>query len=248
MELLDLIIDFHKDMERQGPGSAQETERALSYIPNLNRESKIIDIGCGAGAQTMVLAEKTAAQILAVDLLPGFLAKLNEKIRRQNLDNRVRTETVSMLDLPYPDHEFDLIWAEGSIYHMGFAKGLREWQRILRPGGYMAVSEISWLTASRPPELEEYWRKAYAEIDTIANKIGVIEACGCIPVAHFILPESCWVENYYQPILARSEAFLEKHAGNEEVKEFIEDGKKEAAVYERYKDYYSYVFYILKKK
>jgi ubiquinone/menaquinone biosynthesis C-methylase UbiE len=137
MELLNLIIDFHKDALRQGPGSEKETERALGFIDNLDDQSKMIDIGCGTGAQTMTLAKNTTGKIIAVDLLPAFLEKLNQKIWEQDLIDRVSTECRSMLELPYPDHEFDLIWAEGSIYHIGFAKGLKEWGRLLKPGGLL---------------------------------------------------------------------------------------------------------------
>lgn len=188
MELIDLIIDFHQDARRLGPGSDEETERALSFVGNLNKDAKILDIGCGTGAQTMVLAEKTMAQIVAVDLFPQFLGKLEEKIQLRNLGTQIKTEKRSMLELPYPDQEFDAIWAEGSIYNMGFAKGLQEWKRLLRPGGFMAVSEISWLTATRPTEVEQYWTKNYAEIDTISNKIKVIEERGYLPVVHLCFP------------------------------------------------------------
>ena len=247
MDLIELIVDFHKDALRLGPGGDKETEKALGFIAHLDEQSKIIDIGCGTGAQTMTLAKNTSGKIVAIDLFPAFLGKLDEKIRAQNLENRVKTEVVSMSELPYPDQEFDLIWAEGSIYNIGFAKGLKEWRRLLKPGGYIAVSEISWLTQTRPPEVDQYWNAIYAEIDTVSNKTAVIEANGYVPVAHFVLSEYCWTENYYQPILDRSEAFLEKYNYSEEVKEFIEAGREEAAIYERFKEYYSYVFYIAKK-
>lgn len=247
MDVLELIIDFHKDARRQGPGSEKETKRALSFIDNLNDESKIIDIGCGTGEQTLTLAKNISGKIIAIDLLRPFLEKLNQKSREQNLENRITTECRSMLELPYPDHEFDMIWAEGSIYHIGFRKGLKEWRRLLKPGGYIVVSEISWLTNARPVEIEQYWTRQYAEIDTISKKLAAIEINGYMPVAHFVLPEYCWIENYYQPILDRSEAFLKKCGYLEEVKEFIEAGRKEASIYEKYKAYYSYVFYIGQK-
>ena len=85
MDLLELIIEFHKDNERQGPGSDEATLKALSYIPLMNEKTKILDIGCGTGGQTLILANNTAAQITAVDMLPQFLETLMKKAKENNL-------------------------------------------------------------------------------------------------------------------------------------------------------------------
>ena len=89
MDLLELIIEFHKDNERQGPGSEEATLKALKLIPYLNpylnEKTKILDIGCGSGGQTITLAKNTAAQITAVDMLPQFLEMLMKKAKENNL-------------------------------------------------------------------------------------------------------------------------------------------------------------------
>lgn len=247
MDLLNYIIDFHKDAERQGPGSEEATKRALEYIPELNEDSIVLDIGCGTGAQTMVLAKNTKANIIAIDKIPQFLEILDHKIQDNDLCHRIETKCLSMEDLPFKEQSIDLIWAEGSIYNIGFEKGLSKWRKFIKNGGYIAVSEVSWLTLSRPSEIEHYWLDAYSEIDTIGNKIAVVEKCGYIPIAHFVLDEHCWTDNYYKPILERSEAFLKKYNYTKEVQEFIRAGVIEAQMYDKYKDFYSYVFYIAKK-
>lgn len=248
MDLLELIIEFHKDNERQGPGSDETTLKALSYIPLLNEKTKILDIGCGTGSQTITLAKNTATQITAVDMLPQFLETLIRKAKENNLLDRITAKEMLMGNLTFDKNSFDVIWSEGAIYNIGFEKGLSLWRNYLKDNGYIAVSEISWLTDTRPEEIEKYWVNAYPEIDTIENKLSVIEKCGYTSVAHFALDDRCWTDNYYQPILERSEAFLKKYNYADEVKEFVEAGKIEADMYNRFKDYYSYVFYIAKKK
>ena len=126
-------------------------------------------------------------------------------------------------------------------------KGLTLWRKYLKDNGYIAVTEISWLTDTRHEEIENYWVDEYLEIDTIENKLSVIEKCGYTYVAHFVLDEKCWF-NYYQPLLENAEEFLKKYDYADEVKEFIEECEIEADMYNRFKDYYSYVFYIAKKK
>jgi ubiquinone/menaquinone biosynthesis C-methylase UbiE len=247
MNELDIIVDFYKDTIRQGPGDDKETIKALGFISNLNEQSKVIDIGCGTGSQTIALAQNTTGKITAVDFSPELLDKLNIRIKENNLADRVKPELASMFDLQYPDNEFDLIWAEGSIYIIGFSKGLEEWRRILKTNGYIAVTEISWLTENRPTEIEKYWNENYSEIDTISNKVEIIKKNGYTPITSFVLPEYGWTDNYYEPIANRLEEFAKKHAGKKDVIEFIENAKLEYEMYKKYKEYYSYVFYIAQK-
>lgn len=248
MDLLELIIDYHIDRKRQGPGSDEATKMALSFIPQLNEGSKILDIGCGTGGQTITLAKNTAAQITAVDMLPQFLEKLKKKANENNLIDRITAKEMLMDGLAFDEKFFDVVWSEGAIYNIGFEKGLSLWRKYLKDNGYIAVSEISWLTDTRPEEIQQYWVNAYPEIDTIENKLSVIAKCGYTSVAHFTLEDKCWIDNYYKPLMEASEAFLKKYDYADEVKEFIEVGKSEADMYNRFKDYYSYVFYIAKKK
>ena len=61
----------------------------MSFIRNLSDKTKIADLGCGTGFQTMVLAQNTEATITALDLLAGSIDKLNAKAKILGLQNRV---------------------------------------------------------------------------------------------------------------------------------------------------------------
>jgi len=243
----ELICEYYAGLQRQGPGSPEVTVRALSFIDNLTGGSRIADIGCGTGGQTMVLAEHAPGRITGIDLFPEFIDLFNENAGRLNLRDRVKGIVASMDDLPFPPGEFDLIWSEGAIYNIGFARGLREWRKFLKPGGYIAASEASWFTPTRPAEIDEFWKDAYPEMDTVSNKVARMEETGYIPVATFILPENCWTEHFYDPQVAAQEKFLKKHTGNQAAEELIANQRHEAELYYRYKEYYGYVFYIGKK-
>jgi len=70
---VNLIIEYYSNVERQGPGSPEVTTKALSFIDNLSEESRIVDIGCGTGGQTMVMAQNTLGNITGIDLFPVFI-------------------------------------------------------------------------------------------------------------------------------------------------------------------------------
>lgn len=242
-----LICEYFSSTERQGPGSPEVTVKALSFIDNLTPESCIADLGCGTGGQTMVLAQHAPGQITGIDLFPDFINLFNQNAAKLNLQERVTGIVGSMDNLLFKDEELDLIWSEGAIYNIGFVRGLNEWRKFLKTGGYVAVTEASWFTETRPAEITEFWMDAYPEIDTIPNKVAQMQKAGYIPVATFILPENCWTENYHAPQVTVQEAFLKKYAGNTTAEELIAFQRREAQLYAKYKAYYGYVFYIGKK-
>lgn len=243
----NLICEYFSSIGRQGPGSIVVTTKALSFIDNLSDESRIADIGCGTGGQTLTLAKTAPGRITGIDLFPLFIEQFNDSFINAGLNERVNGIVGSMENLPFNDNDFDLIWSEGAIYNIGFEKGLNEWRRFLKPGGYIAVSEASWFTEERPAEIEKFWTEAYPGIDTIPNKVGQLQKAGYIPVATFILPENCWTENFYIPQVAAQEAFLKKYAGNKTAEALVANERREAELYSRFKAFYGYVFYIGKK-
>jgi ubiquinone/menaquinone biosynthesis C-methylase UbiE len=244
---VNLICEYFSWLERQGPGSPEMTVKALSFIDNLTAESQILNLGCGTGGQTMVLAQHAPGDITGIDLFPAFIDLFNTNAVKLNLQERVKGVVGSMDNIPFREGEFDLIWSEGAIYNIGFERGLNEWRKFLNPGGYIAVTEASWFTEERPAEVNDFWMDAYPKINTIPNKVAQMQKAGYIPVASFILPENCWTEHFYAPQVAAQEVFLKKYAGNKTAEEFIASERHEAQLYSKYKAYYGYVFYIGKK-
>nr|WP_321406043.1 class I SAM-dependent methyltransferase [uncultured Carboxylicivirga sp.] len=244
---LEIIVDYYSTVKRQGPGSPDITLKALSFIEGLNESSQIVDLGCGTGGQTMVLAQNAPGQITGIDLFPQFVDLFNANAKSLNLQNRVKGELGSMDNLLFETESLDLIWCEGAIYNIGFEKGLKYWHRFLKPGGYVAVSEATWFTDERPAEIQGFWMDAYPGIDTIPNKLEQMQSAGYFPIAAFMLPENCWIEHFYEPQIQAQIDFLKKNAGNRAVEDFIKNQQHEMELYYKYKQYYGYAFFIGKK-
>lgn len=243
----NLICEYFLNTERQGPGSPEVTLKALGFIDNLTDQSLIADLGCGTGGQTMVLAQHAPGHITGLDFFPGFIDRFNRNARGLNLQDRVKGIVGSMDNLPFGEGELDLIWSEGAIYNIGFECGLNEWRKYLKTGGYIAVSESAWFTEERPAEIHDFWMEAYPQIDTIPNQVALIQKAGYLPVASFILPETCWTEHYFAPLVEAREKFLAKYPGNKTAEELVAMSHHEEELYRKYKGFYGYVFYIAKK-
>lgn len=98
-----------------------------------------------------------------------------------------------------------------------------------------------------PREIFDFWIEAYPEIDTIPVKIAQMQKAGYVVMASFILPENCWTDNFFKPAIEVQKTFLNKYKGNKSVEEIIKYERHHALLYDKYKDYYGYVFYIGKK-
>ncbi|MCO5267163.1 MAG: class I SAM-dependent methyltransferase [Lentimicrobium sp.] len=242
-----LICEYFSALDRQGPGSPEATINALGFTGNYTAESQVADIGCGTGGQTTVLAQHIPAQITGIDLFPTFIELFNAYAISLNMHQRLKGITGNMNDLPFQNETLDLIWSEGAIYNVGFERGLKEWKQFLKPGGHIAVTEATWFTDERPAEISAFWQDAYPGIDTIPRKIAQMQQIGYIPVAHFILPETCWTDHFYKPQEKIQQDFLRKNKGNQTAEALVANQRHEAQLYAKYKDYYGYVFYIGKK-
>ena len=248
MTELDFIIDLHLNSERQGPGSEADTIKALEFTDLLEKENlNIADIGCGSGGQTKTLAKYLKGSITAVDLFPAFLNELEAKAKSLGIDNRIKTLACPMEELPFEENAFDLIFSEGAIYNIGFENGIKQWRKFLKPGGFLAVSEITWITNERPLAIEEFWQNEYPEISQAHHKIAQLEANGYSIRGYFKLPPESWIEHYYNPMVDRFNTFLERNKHHELAKKVVEDNKAEIELYLKYQDYYSYGFYIASK-
>lgn len=247
-ERLRLLADLHKDGERQGPGGEAETRLALRLAGlDGSRPLKIADIGCGTGASTILLAEELDARITAVDFLPEFLEELQRRATDRGVAERITPLCCSMDALPFSEEEFDAIWSEGAVYNMGFESGISSWRRFLKPGGTLVVSEITWLRDGRPPEIRSHWEAEYPEIDVASAKVGLLERHGYSPEGYFVLPPRCWLENYYYPLQRRFAAFLERHAGSGTARDIVRAEEREIDLYEKYRDYFSYGVYVVRR-
>ncbi len=244
----ELLIELHKSNKRQGPGSDAHTRQALRLagLMDVPQLLQVADIGCGTGASTLTLAENLHAQITAVDLFQEFLDVLNADADERGVAEKITTLAGPMEELAFEEGSLDAIWSEGSIYNMGFEKGVAYFKRFLKPGGILAASEITWLSKERPEEIQKYWDTQYPEVAAASEKIRILEAQGFVLKGYFPLPASCWIENYYTPLENAFAGFVAKHNSGD-ARAIVEAEKAEIALYKKYRAHYSYGFYIARK-
>lgn len=131
-------LQEYKDQIREG--LVKYTRKAFRMLPKMTGTC-ILDIGCGSGVPTMELAKLSDGEIIAIDTSQTELDRLAGKIEKAGLAARVKAKKCSMLNMCFPEASFDIIWAEGSIAEIGFGKGLKEWRRLLKTGGFLVIHD-----------------------------------------------------------------------------------------------------------
>ncbi|MFE5560947.1 methyltransferase domain-containing protein [Streptomyces sp. NPDC056544] len=213
---LDGVDDFthaffalHHGLPRQAPGSDASTRHLLSLCGPLPERPRVLDLGCGPGRSALLLAAEagaagTGAEVTAVDLHAPFLDELRAAAAARGLAGRVRTVEADMGALPgegFEDGSFDLVWAEGSAYILGFDAALARWRRLLAPGGTLVLTECQWSVAQPSAGARAFWDPHYA-LRTTAGNLAAAQAAGYRVLGVHELPDSDWAE-YYGPLAER---------------------------------------------
>ncbi|MFG3307857.1 class I SAM-dependent methyltransferase [Streptomyces wuyuanensis] len=104
---------------------------------------RVLDIGSGPGAVSCLLAEVfPQAEVVAVDATPGLLELARARADRTGLGDRVGTRLAELPDGLAELGPADLVWASGSLHHVGDQRAvLTGLAGLLRPGGLLALLE-----------------------------------------------------------------------------------------------------------
>lgn len=242
--LTQVFFDVQRGLPRQGVGSDDSTLRALALCTGLTDRPDVLDIGCGPGMQTVTLAQALDGHITAVDLHEQFLDELRAHAADAGVDDRITVLRADMAELPFHDGSFDLIWSEGAAYIMGVAEALAAWRRLLRPGGYLALSELVWSTPGPPAEVRDFFDAAYPAMTDVEGNLARFRDAGYEVVGHFSLPESTWWDDYYTPLEAKLTMLHERYAGDEEALAIVESTRREIDLRRRFPDAYGYELFV----
>ncbi len=244
----ELFLEIYGALPRAGPGSATDTARALGLVPT--RDPRVVlDLGCGPGAQTIVLGEVLPeASITAVDILPEMVREAQRRIADAGMAPRV---AAVVGDLSAPSAEpgsVDLIWCEGAIYFAGVERALACWRPLLAEGGSVAFTEPIWIHPAPQAELVAWWRSEYSAITDEAGVRAAIDAAGYRTVGSFTLPPESWTDEYYDPMAPRIDEFLAAHRDDPTAAAIATDARHEIATFRANSQYYSYGFFVVEPR
>jgi SAM-dependent methyltransferase len=229
-------------MGKLGPGADEETLRMLRFLPR-RWFDLVVDAGCGTGRQTLVLAKELNTLVHAVDNYEPFLEDLARRAKEMGVEHLVQLHCMDMEEIPGLFPPIDLLWSEGAAYNIGFAHALSAWASAVRPGGFVVVSELSWLRERVPAAVRDFFQTGYPKMRSIDENVTTARKNGYEVLATHTLPREAWVEGYYDVLEPRAKALVDHP--DQTVREFAAETLREIEIFGCSEDSYGYVFYVL---
>ena len=242
MDAAGVFWALHSDLPREGVGSDATTRTLLDLTAPLPPSPRALDVGCGPGRASLVLAA-AGARVTAVDLHEPFLHRTLAAARDAGLAARVAVERASMAALPHPDGAFDLLWCEGAAYLVGVDRALREWRRLLRPGGALVLTDAVWTTAAPSEEARRFWAQ-YPEMRDEAELTAAARSAGWDVLATHLLPDADWTDEYHGPLAAAIDAWPDPDPDTAAV---LAEARREVDVRQAHRDEFGYLALVLRR-
>ena len=239
----ELFFEVFEALPTQGPGYRACARRALALCRDLPSAPRVLDLGCGTGAQTLHLAEWTGGSILAIDSHAPSIARLQATLAERGLAGRVEARVGDMARLGLPAGSFDLVWSEGAFYNLGIEEALGICRGLLRPGGRVAFSDAVWRKEA-PPEPVQACFADYPGMGRVEAVLARIERGGFTLLGHFPLPDEAWWDDFYTPMTRRIETLRSRYAGDEEALGVLEGIAEEPRLHRKWGDFYGYEFFV----
>ena len=201
------------------------TRKAFRMLPQMDKP-RILDIGCGSGVPTLELARLSQGEVIGIDIDQPVLDKFTRKMKEAGLTDRVQAVKCSIFDMDFADESFDIIWSEGSIYAIGFERGLREWKRFLKPDGFMVIHD---------------------EKGNVNDKLKQISNCGYELLGYFILSEDIWWTEYFAPLEKLIIESRTRYTDDVKILEELHQAQEELDMFKKHPERNSSVCFVMKR-
>lgn len=142
-------------------GSLDAT-RKLQELTDIQPGKLVLDIGCGVGATPIYLAREYGSYVIGADLIEQMLSRSRERAASERVLDRTAFLTADARSLPVRDSCFDVVLCESlNVFFIDKVSAFKEYARVLKPGGYLGITEMTWLQPPKQEYREMFQRIAF---------------------------------------------------------------------------------------
>jgi len=158
---------------------SMEATRELVGLCHIGRGQVVLDVGCGVGATPSYLVETVGCRVIGVDLVGKMIEHSQGRAKADGVADGIEFTVADARRLPFESDLFDAVIMESlNIFFAEKQEAMREYVRVTKPGGYVGITEMTWLKPPLP-KVEEFYREViFAEALDADGWTALLEAAG----------------------------------------------------------------------
>jgi ubiquinone/menaquinone biosynthesis C-methylase UbiE len=162
--------------------------------------------------------------VTGIDIDVDALQRLEERVKAADMTDRVHIVQGSLKTMDFPAATFDILWAEGSVFVIGFQQALRDWKRFLKPGGYLVLHDA---------------------VGDLEQKKREVAAHGYRLIDSFILGSDVWWSEYYEPLGRAVQRIRRQKPADPQLVAALERVEREIQGYWDHPESYRSIYFIM---
>ena len=157
-------FEFIADLGMTKHYGSLDATRELIDRCHIEGGQHVLDVGCGVGATPSYLADTVGCRAVGVDLIAKMIAQSRRRAEAAGVENRVAFAVADAGRLPFEDDRFDAVIAESvTVFFDDKHQPMRDYIRVTRPGGYVGITEMTWLQPPAPDLAATFKELAYVQ-------------------------------------------------------------------------------------
>jgi ubiquinone/menaquinone biosynthesis C-methylase UbiE len=178
------------------PGGVELTKEAEPHL-GLGPSTTMLSVACGTGELELYLAGKFKCHVVGIDSDERFIRTAREKTAARKLDDLASFEIGDGSSLGFQEASFDVVFCSGALCAF-YDNGLREFHRVLKPGGRAVVTDVIWRREDVPKAVAERWTEGTADIRTVEGNCAAFVERGFSVIFSQAYHEPSWWDAYYE--------------------------------------------------
>jgi SAM-dependent methyltransferase len=114
----------------------------LAELCQITEHTRILEVGCGTGANACYLAKKYGCRVVGVDISEHMVSYALNRAAEMSLTDHVTFMLGDAYCLEFPDEDFDVVLTVFVSQFLDPARAFPEFYRVLKDGGYLGVNEM----------------------------------------------------------------------------------------------------------
>jgi len=157
---LPLYFDLQAKMGHTKHLGGVIATQKLAELCKLGPGVELLNVGSGSGIAAAYLVENYGCRVVGVDILQGMVDSAQKWAQGKGLSDQMEFRLGDAQNLPFEDNKFDALICESvNVFVPDKAKAMREYVRVVKPGGYIGMTEAVWVKAPTE-EVAEIIREA----------------------------------------------------------------------------------------